>query len=68
MFLHKKYIQSEKIKEAKKPLILTDYPISDISNSLNFSTQSYFTKIFNCYTSFTPLQYRKQNEGRLSVF
>lgn len=62
------YIQSEKIREAKKLLVLTDYSLSDISNLLNFSTQSYFTKIFKNYTNITPLQYRKKKKEQLSSF
>lgn len=63
-----RYIQSEKIREAKKLLVLTDYSLSDISNLLNFSTQSYFTKIFKHYTNITPLQYRKKKKEQLSSF
>ncbi|MGZ9652991.1 helix-turn-helix transcriptional regulator [Bacillus cereus] len=63
-----RYIQGEKIREAKKLLILTDYSLSDISNLLNFSTQSYFTKIFKNYTNITPLQYRKKKKEQLSLF
>ena len=40
------YIQRERIEEAKKLLTFTTYPLSDICASLNFSDQSYFTKIF----------------------
>ena len=40
------YIQRERVEEAKKLLTFTTYPLSDICASLNFSDQSYFTKIF----------------------
>lgn len=55
-----KYIQQEKVEEAKKLLTLTHRSILDISTMLNFNDQSYFTKIFKQQTGITPKQYRKQ--------
>ncbi|HFU7054280.1 TPA: helix-turn-helix domain-containing protein [Bacillus cereus] len=55
------YIQRERIEEAKKLLIFTTYPLSDICASLNFSDQSYFTKIFKKFTNETPGKYRKSH-------
>lgn len=62
-----RYIQSEKIREAKKLLVLTDYSLSDISNLLNFSTQSYFTKFFKHYTNIFLLQYSKKRSNFLCL-
>ncbi|MEB8556423.1 helix-turn-helix domain-containing protein, partial [Bacillus cereus] len=47
--------------EAKKLLTFTTYPLSDICASLNFSDQSYFTKIFKKFTNETPGKYRKSH-------
>ncbi len=54
------YIQKQKIEEAKYLLRHTDYSYSEISNYLNFCTQSYFTKIFKETVGMTPQQYREQ--------
>lgn len=53
------YIQRERVEEAKKLLTLTDYSLSDICAWLNFSDQSYFTKVFKKFTNKTPGKYRK---------
>lgn len=52
------YIQKERIEEAKKLLALSNDSIMDICISLNFTDQSYFTKIFKKFTGLTPKQYR----------
>ncbi|MBE5107534.1 helix-turn-helix domain-containing protein [Bacillus thuringiensis] len=54
------YVQSERIEEAKKLLILTTYSLSEICTWLNFNDQSYFTKIFKKFTNMTPKQYRQK--------
>ena len=48
-----------RIEEAKHLLKTTNLVISDVSNSLGFSSQSYFSQIFKKYTGMTPNQYRK---------
>jgi YesN/AraC family two-component response regulator len=55
-----KYIQRERIEEAKKLLSLTNQSILDICVSLNFSDQSYFTKVFKEFAQMTPKQYRNE--------
>lgn len=55
------YINEKKIEEAQKKLVLTELSISEISDQLSFSNQSYFQKIFKNITGVTPLKYRKQN-------
>lgn len=52
------YIQQQRVDEAKKLLLLTNYSILDISMWLNFNDQSYFIKIFKKYTGLTPRQFR----------
>ena len=40
-------------------LIYSDFTLAVISEYLNFSTQSYFIKIFKKHTGMTPAQYRR---------
>ncbi|MFH0070760.1 helix-turn-helix domain-containing protein [Peribacillus sp. NPDC056705] len=55
------YIQRQRVDEAKKLLLLTNYSISDIGTWLNFNDQSYFIKIFKKYTGLTPRQFRNDH-------
>lgn len=55
-----RYIQKERVEEAKMLLTLTDQSILDISVSLNFNDQSYFTKVFKEFVGMTPKQYRAE--------
>lgn len=52
------YILTKKIDTAKNMLAYSDYSISEISATLAFSSQSYFTEIFRKHTGMTPMQYR----------
>lgn len=52
------YIQKQKIREAKFLLRHTDNSLSEVSQLLNFSSQSYFTAVFRKTTGMTPRQYR----------
>lgn len=52
------YIHREKMKEARYLLRHTDYSLSRISSSLNYASQSYFTRIFKQCCGQTPQQYR----------
>lgn len=54
------YLLSAKIQTAKHLLKLTDMSVRDISNSLNFADEHYFSNIFKKKTAFTPLEYRKR--------
>ncbi|MCL2253858.1 MAG: AraC family transcriptional regulator [Lachnospiraceae bacterium] len=55
------YINQQKIAEAKGLLKYTNYSISEISKSLNYSSQSYFQKVFHKVCGITPSQYGKKN-------
>lgn len=55
-----KYVRDLKLNLAKDLLINTDMPIAEISSSLIFSTQSYFTVIFKKKFGSTPDSLRKQ--------
>jgi AraC-like DNA-binding protein len=52
------YITNEKLSEAKYLLSYSNYTISEVSNYLSFSSQSYFTKVFKTAFGCTPQQYR----------
>ncbi len=52
------YIIKRKIDAARNMLKYSDYPLSQISETLAFSCQSYFTKIFKTYEGVTPKKYR----------
>ncbi|MBT2291838.1 helix-turn-helix domain-containing protein [Paenibacillus albidus] len=55
------FINQKKIQEAKKLLVFTNMPLSEVSEYLSFSNQSYFQTIFKIVTGMTPLQYRKES-------
>ena len=54
-------IQEYVVTEAKALLYSTDMTISQISDHLNFATQSEFGKFFKRVTGISPLQYRKES-------
>lgn len=56
-----KYISTKKIETAQNMLIYSDYSLAEISSTLAFPTQSYFTETFRKQTGFTPSQYRRHN-------
>lgn len=53
------FITKQKIIEAQRLLRNTDKSLLQISNYLDFSSQSYFQLQFKKYTGMTPLQYRQ---------
>lgn len=55
----KQYIQNKVMDEAKRLLVYTDSPVSDIAFELHYSTVSYFIRCFRRYAGQTPLLYRK---------
>lgn len=52
------FIQNTRLETAKNMLINTDYAYSDISNTLCFSSQSHFIKLFREKYGMTPAVYR----------
>lgn len=54
------YISHTRILEAKNLLKYTDKSLSEISNYLCYSSQSYFQNTFKKATGITPLAYRKK--------
>lgn len=53
------YIALQKIIEAKRLIRYTDKSLSEISNYLAYSSQSYFQNQFKKITGLTPMSYRK---------
>lgn len=58
------YIMNKKLEEAQGLLKFTDKSISEISNYLCFSSQSYFQNVFKKKFNFTPNEYRKNMKNR----
>jgi AraC family transcriptional activator of pobA len=54
-------IREHIILEAKRLLINQHLSISEISHQLNYSDQSYFTKLFKKHEGLTPERFRKHN-------
>lgn len=52
------YIRSKKLETAKSMLAYSDYSISEISASLSFPSQSYFTNLLKADCGMTPKEYR----------
>nr|WP_297708231.1 helix-turn-helix domain-containing protein [uncultured Butyrivibrio sp.] len=57
------YIMRRKLEEAKSLLIYTDKTISEISEYLCFSTQSYFQNVFKKKYGQTPKEFRSSQEN-----
>ena len=54
------YINELRITEAQNQIIFSKKNLSDIANSLGFTSQSYFSKTFKKYTQLSPKQYRSK--------
>lgn len=52
------FIQEMKIEESKYLLQHTDMTLQDITSKLNFSNQSYFSKLFKDQSHMTPKEFR----------
>lgn len=59
------FVEQTRIETARNILILTSFPIVEISGALHFASQSFFTQVFKKHTGFTPAQYRRRF-GRVS--
>jgi AraC-like DNA-binding protein len=55
------YIQKVKVEEAKNLIVYSNTPLSEISSLLNFTDQSYFTKVFKKIEGVTPKQYKERH-------
>ena len=61
------YITHARIQEAKSLLCYTDKSLSEISNYLCYSSQSYFQNVFKKIVGMTPLEYRKKPAADLRL-
>lgn len=59
----KEYINSERIKYAKKLLLSTALPINEVAIESGFQNVSYFSETFKKYEETTPLKFRKENQN-----
>lgn len=55
------YIMRRKLEESKSLLTFTDKTVSEISEYLCFSSQSYFQNVFKAKYGMTPKEYRKNS-------
>ena len=53
-----KILNGIRIKEAKRLLTFTTFPLSEISRRCGFKDQSYFTKVFSKHVNITPREFR----------
>lgn len=65
------FICMEKVNTAGNMLLYTEYSLSEISSTLSFSSQSYFTRVFKKYKGVTPKEFRSrgimQNENNKEI-
>ena len=57
------YLLEKRITESKKLLAGTEHSISDIADSVGFSSGSYFSQRFRLITGMTPLKFRLSSHG-----
>jgi len=55
------YMQLQRIEYAKKLLIETNLPVSEVALSAGYSNFSYFSTIFKKSTKLNPMEYRKKS-------
>lgn len=55
------YLNKIRLEKAMELLLTTELTISEISASVGYSDQSYFTKVFKKQTGISPSQFRRQN-------
>ena len=60
-----RYVTTQRIQLAKSRLAYTDQTLAQVAMDCGFSSQSYFTRCFSRETGKTPLQYRKDMQGRI---
>lgn len=61
------YITKVRIERAEDLLTYSDHSIAEISDYVNFPSQSYFGKVFKKYTQETPKQYRESHRPKEST-
>lgn len=69
-FFHKtpaQYILDCRITAAKTVLLTGSYTLAELAADCGFSSQSYFCYKFRQVTGQTPLQYRRENLGKMEI-
>lgn len=59
----KEYCNMLRMNEAKKLLLATDLPVSDIAGLTGFNNITYFNYVFGKHTSMSPSKYRDYHNG-----
>jgi two-component system response regulator YesN len=54
------YVNDLRIEEAKKLLLKSSFSVSEIGETVGFSTTPYFTRVFKAAAGVSPLKYRKK--------
>ncbi|SFK72621.1 two-component system, response regulator YesN [Paenibacillus sp. 1_12] len=54
------YLIELRMEKAKSLLIHTEMPVSEMANSLGYTDENYFGKVFKKQNGMSPLQFRKQ--------
>lgn len=57
-----RYVQREKVAEARRLLRFTDQSLGEIAALLGFSSQSHFQTVFKQVTGDTPMAYRRSSQ------
>ncbi len=57
------YLAGVRLREARRLLLLTERSVTDIAQTVGFSTASYFISLFRKEHNMTPYQYRRANRG-----
>lgn len=58
------YCNKLKLEDAKKLLLKTDIPVTEIALNVGFNDTSYFIHLFKNKFGISPLKYRKTNKGK----
>ncbi len=61
------YIQAKKLETAKSMLVNSAYSIAEISASMSFPSQSYFSNLLKKNCGMTPKQFRSHSIGQMSL-
>ena len=56
-----RYIQYIRVEQAKQYLSMSDEPIAQIADRLQFSSSSHFSSVFQEITGKKPTEYRAEN-------
>lgn len=62
------YVNTRKISIAQEKLLTTSISITELSQSLGFSQPSYFTKLFENRTNFSPSGFKKAHRDIKAVY